>query len=340
MIVSFMDGKSVGIGNRPYFVAEINSSHNGSVETAKKMIDAAYLSGCDCVKFQSFTPESLYSKSYYIDNPIARRFVTRFSFDNSKLRECAEYCKRKSISFTSTPYSEKEVDFLAELGVPFIKIASMEITNLPFLKYIAVKGLPIVLSTGMATVEEIAAAVKTIEQAGNKSIVLLHCVSIYPVAVKDANLLNITWLHQNYTYPVGYSDHTIGFEAASAAVALGASLIEKHLTLDHTQIGMDNQMATEPDDMALVVQSCCKVYSARGSTTREISLDEWEQRKKMRRSLVYTRDMKKGAVLCAGDIDAKRPGTGIDPSKKYEIIGKRLINDVGCDILIREEDFE
>ncbi len=211
---------------------------------------------------------------------------------------------------------------------------------MPFLEYIARKMLPIVLSTGMSDIGEIVQAVKAIESTGNRHLVILHCVSVYPVDAKDVNLNNIRLLQDTFPdYPIGYSDHTLGTEVASAAVAMGAALIEKHLTLDHTKIGMDNQMATEPEDMATLVRTCKSVNSALGSYNRVVTADELAQREKMRRSLVYTRDLVAGTVLLADDIDAKRPGMGISPVNIMEYIGRTLSRDVKSDTLIAVEDF-
>ena len=332
----------IGEGNPPYFVAELNSSHYGSVETAKQMIDAAADCGCNCVKFQSWSSETLYSRTYFRANPIAERFVKKFSMSVDQLSELAEYCKNAGVDFSSTPYSREEVDFLADkIGAPFIKIASMELNNYPFLEYIAKKGTPIVLSTGMGTEEEVCRAVETIEKAGNHDICLLHCISNYPPEISEINLLNIVGLQEKFpNYPVGFSDHSSGTEMAAAAVALGACLIEKHLTLDKTKIGMDNQMATEPDEMKLMVQQCHNVRTALGSKERTVLDAELEQRKNMRRSLIYTRDMEAGEVITEVDIDAKRPGTGFPPEDMPKYIGRTVTRHVERDTLIVREDFE
>ena len=166
---------------KPYFVAEFNTSHNGSIDTAKEMIHQAKEVGCDCVKFQSWSTESLYSKTYYDENPIAKRFVKKFALNESELLELAMCCKEVGIGFASTPYSKQEVDFLIDqCDVPYIKVASMDLVTYPFLEYIAKKNIPIVLSTGMGDMEEIKKAVSVIEKAGNKKICILHCISIYP----------------------------------------------------------------------------------------------------------------------------------------------------------------
>jgi N-acetylneuraminate synthase len=322
----------------PYIIAEVNSSHNGSVATARLMIDAAAAAGCDCVKFQSWSSDTLYAAEYYRKNPIAKRFVTKFSLSEAELLECARYCREKGIGFSSTPYSNREADFLAEeCGAPFIKIASMEINNPPFLRYLARKGPPLVLSTGMAGLDEIEAAVNTLEAAGCRELVILHCVSMYPVAPEDVNLLNMRQLADRFPrHAVGFSDHTLGVGAAAAAAALGAVVIEKHLTLDRAKIGMDNQMATQPEEMSSLVRSCREAAVSLGSYERIVSAAEIEQRKNMRRSLVFTRDLPKGHVLSPEDLTAKRPGTGAPPTDMDKYIGKELVCDVSADSLLAD----
>lgn len=336
----FSDGKVVSDYGRPYVVAEVNSSHNGSVETAKKMIDAAIEAGCDCVKFQSWSADSLYSKTYYDANPIAKRFVTKFSLSPEQLKELADYCRNKQIAFSSTPYSEEEVDFLVdECQVPYIKIASMELNNLSFLEYIGKKQVPVVLSTGMCDLAEIQRAVSTLETAGTKQMTILHCVSIYPTELANVHLNNIVGFREHFpSYPIGFSDHTKGDAAAIAATALGVALIEKHLTLDRSKVGMDNGMATEPEEFKLLVAKCRDIQIAMGSKTRSVSEAELEQRGNMRRSIIAVRDLPQGTVIRAEDLYAKRPGIGIAPDKMNEIIGKSVNRDIEADTLIMLED--
>lgn len=335
------DTTVIGDFLKPYIVAELNTSHYGSIETAKEMIDRAKEVGCSCVKFQSWSKESLYSKTYYDENPIAGRIVQKFAFSEAQLMEVAQYSREHGIAFSSTPYSPAEVDFLVEkCDAAYIKVASMDLNNYPFLEYIARCGVPIVLATGMGTMEEIRRAVATIEDAGNQNICLLHCISIYPPEISTIRLKNILGLRKEFpNYPVGLSDHSTGSEMATAAVALGAAMIEKHFTLDRTKIGMDNQMATEPEEMAQLVRNCQNVHTALGDTERIVLPAEMEQRKKMRRSVIATRDLSAGTMLTKADLSAKRPGTGLPPEKIYELIGKVLIRDVKADTLILDSDF-
>ena len=332
------NGKSIVTGGEPYIVAELNSSHQGKISTAREMIDAAKECGCNAVKFQSWSAESLYCQDYYAQNPIAKRMVRGFSLKPEELLELAEYCNEIGIDFSSTPYSEEEVDFLVErCGAPFIKAASMDINNLPYLRYIATTGVPVVLSTGMASMEEIEAAVGEIENAGNDNICILHCVSLYPAEEQFVNLNNMVRLKEKFPkYAVGYSDHTIGSEAACASVALGAALVEKHFTLNNKKIGWDNQMATEPGEMKELVDKCRRVYRSLGDYERKLTRDELEQRRKMRRSIVAAVDMPKGHKIEEKDLTAKRPGDGISVSEYERVIGRILDRDIQKDQLILE----
>ncbi|MCI8466549.1 MAG: N-acylneuraminate-9-phosphate synthase [Lachnospiraceae bacterium] len=337
--IRLVSGKKIGDKNRPYFVAEMNSSHNGKLETARKMIDAAIECGCDAVKFQSWSAESLYCADYYKENPIAQRMVKKFAMAEETLKVLAKDCRDHGIAFSSTPYSKTEVDFLVSIQAEYIKVSSMDLNNLPFLEYIGRQGFPVILSTGMGTMEEIHLAVRTIEETGNRNIGILHCVSIYPVRPEDVNLNNIRMLQQEFPeYPIGYSDHTLGPETAHAAVALGAAMIEKHFTLDNSRIGWDNQMAAEPFAMKELVETSSKIYSAMGSYERVVSLEEQEQRKKMRRSIVASRQLEAGYPLSVEDLDAKRPGDGISPDNYKMLVGKRLNRRVNRDEIIREQD--
>jgi N-acetylneuraminate synthase len=340
--IKLSDSTILGDYGKPYIVAEVNTSHFGEIDLAKKMIDSARESGCDCVKFQSWSSGTLYSKTFYDENPIAKRFVDKFSFSEEELAEVADYSQENGVAFASTPYSPEEVDFLIErCNVPFIKIASMDLNNYPYLEHIGKTGTPIVLSTGMGDLEEIRRAVETIENTGNSNICLLHCISIYPPELSTIRLKNITGLKMEFPeYPIGFSDHSEGIEMASAAIALGACLIEKHLTLDKNKIGMDNQMATEPEEMSLLVKNCHNVQNALGGEERIVQDAELEQRERIRRSIVFTKNMKAGEKITFEDLDAKRPGTGIPPEKMYELVGKSVSRDVECDTIILPGDIE
>jgi len=243
------------------------------------------------------------------------------------------------IDFISTPFSKREVDFLVQLNVPFIKIASMDVNNYPFLEYIAKKGLPMVLSTGLSELYEIDKAIKTIEQAGNNQIVILHCVSIYPPNDEDVNLRNIETLRKLYPYPIGFSDHTLGVAIPLAAVAMGACVLEKHFTLDKNLFGWDHKVSATPDELEIICKETKRIIKALG-TTRIVSVENQERKNAFRRSAVTTKDITKGVIVKHEDIDFKRPGNGIGPHEMGYILGRRLKRDKKRDELFAWEDFD
>lgn len=340
--VKLRSGRVIGDYLAPYFIAELNTSHFGDIGIARSMIDQAKEAGCDCVKFQSWSSESLYADSYYKQNAITKRIVTKFSLDNSELKQLADYCSEVGIDFASTPYSRAEADFLArDCNVPFIKIASMELNNLPYLAYLATLDVPLVLSTGMGTLDEIITAVCTIETAGNTDIIILHCTSVYPAPPEAIRLNNILGLRAEFpAYPIGYSDHSMGSEIPAASIALGACVIEKHFTLDSSRIGMDNQMATEPEDMKRMIDACNTVHRALGGAGRILDETERAQIPKMRRSIVTAKALPAGHMLTSYDLDAKRPGTGLAPDKVDLLIGKRLKKSVDQGDVLSVDDVE
>jgi len=327
--IRLFNNREIGDNCKPYFIAEMNSSHNGKFDKAIEMVRAAKICGCDCVKFQSWTEDSLYSDEYYKSNPIAKRIVKGFSLSEDKLLDIFQFCKEMEIDFSSTPYSYSEVDFLATINVPFIKIASMDINNIPFIKYIAETKIPIILSTGMATYSEIEKAVNTILDTGNSNLCVLHCVSVYPVEAVNVNMRNMIRLKEMFPKcVVGYSDHTLGHSVACGAIALGASVIEKHFTLDNSSMGMDNNMATEPVEMKKLVDSCISVFNSLGDYQRVISDEEQSQLLKMRRSIIAKKDIQKNSVITKDDIECKRPANGIEPCFFDKILGKTI----NCDV--------
>jgi len=251
-----------------------------------------------------------------------------------------DYCDKKGVIFLSTPFDYESVDFLENL-VPLYKIGSGEITNLPFLEYIAKKGKPIILSTGMSTLGEVEEAVKTIKNVNSSlPLALLHCVSNYPAKYEDVNLRVMLTLKEAFKLPVGYSDHTLGIEIAIAAVALGAKIIEKHFTLDRGLPGPDHKASLEPDELKKMVKAIRNVEEALGSGIKKTAQSELKVMKVARRSLVAARDIRAGEVVKESDILIKRPGTGILPKFKEIIIGMRLTRDVKKDNPFDWEDFK
>ena len=275
-MINLRSGRKISDSVSPYFIAEMNTSHFGDISKAKEMVLAAKESGADCVKFQSWSADTLYSDQYYKENPIAKRFVKKFSLTNEELAEVASYAESNQIDFSSTPYSFEEAKFLVEkCKVPFVKIASMELNNHVFLKQLASLQVPLILSTGMGSFEEIKSAVQLLKDESVKDLVILHCTSIYPSEPEIINLKNITMLKKHFEhYAIGFSDHSEGLSVPTAAIALGACVIEKHFTLDKSQIGMDNGMATEPDEFALMIKNCRNVQTALGSRVRCIGTQE------------------------------------------------------------------
>lgn len=340
--ITLHTGRDIGDYLKPYIVAELNTSHFGDIEIAKKMIEQAKLVGCDCVKFQSWSAESLYCEDYYRVNKIAKRMVTKFSLSNDQLKELSSHAKEVGIDFASTPYSIDEAIFLVkECGVPFIKIASMELNNIPYLTELSNLGVPLVLSTGMGTMEEIGLAVEAIRLAGNNKLIILHCTSVYPASPNIIRLQNIATLRSKFAeYPIGYSDHSIGIEIPAASVALGACLIEKHFTLDSAKIGMDNQMATEPEEMESMITACHRVYEAMGGSERILSQEEQDQAVKMRRSMVTKVKLFPGDFITESVIEFKRPGNGIPPSSYKQYLNKKVVNEVEVGAMISLGDIE
>jgi len=247
MKIKLTQSCSVGQSEKPYVIAELGSNHNGDMELAKRLIDAAKESGADCVKFQSWSKDTIFSRKTYEDNYFLsddyrdrkdytlEMIVDEYSISSKELLSMKKYADQVGIDFTSTPFSKSEVDFLVnDLDVNFIKVASMDLNNYPLLKYIAMKGKPIILSTGLSNLSEIDTAVRTIEAAGNHQIIILHCVSLYPPEDQQVNLRNMDTLAQAYSYPVGFSDHTLDTCIPLAAIARGACLAAKNTTATHS----------------------------------------------------------------------------------------------------------
>ena len=335
--------------SKVFIIAEAGVNHNGDIRLAYKLVDAAKEAGADAVKFQTFKAENVVSK--IAEKAEYQRETTNFKESQYQMIKKLElsfedfvkikdYCDKKGIIFLSTPFDYESVDFLENL-VPLYKIGSGEITNLPFLEYIAKKGKPIILSTGMSTFGEVEEAIKTIINLNSSLLlVLLHCVSNYPAKYEDVNLKAMLTLKEAFKLPVGYSDHTLGIEIAIAAVALGAKVIEKHFTLDRGLPGPDHKASLEPDELKKMVKAIRNVEKALGSGIKKPAQSELKVMKVARRSLVAARDIRAGEVVKESDILIKRPGTGILPKFKEIIIGMRLTRDVKKDNPFDWEDFK
>ena len=336
---------------KPYVIAEIGANHNGDMGLAKKIIDEAVCCGADCVKFQSWTKESIFSKKTYEDNFFLgddyrnrkdytlEQIVDKYHIDFEKHKELKRYCDSKGIDFNSTPFSKKEMDLLTDdIGVPFIKIASMDLNNIPFLKYAAGKKKPVVLSTGLCGLTEINNAVECLEKEGCDEIVLLHCVSIYPPQDEEVNLNNIDMLKKNFGYPVGYSDHTIGTVAPIMSLAKGVKIIEKHFTIDKNMEGWDHKISADPPELRTICDAAKTGYKMLGSFRRHVN-ETAERREAFQRSIVAARNIKKDEIISMEDIDFKRPGIGIAPQYYNFIVGKTAKRDIAYDEIIQLMDF-
>ncbi len=340
----------IGAGNLPYVIAEIGSNHNGDMSLCRRLIDAAAKSGAHAVKFQSWTDKSLIAEEEYARNTSysdkkkhfgsLREMVTAYQFTREQHYDVAAYCKERGIVFCSTPFSTSEADLLEELDVPFFKIASMDIVHTSLLRHVARKQRPVILSTGMATLAEIEKAVDTVRVEGNEQIVLLHCVSIYPPEYESIHLRNMATLQEAFDVPVGFSDHTLGVSIPLAAIALGASVIEKHFTLDQEMEGWDHAISANPEQLRIIVEEGRHIVSALGERKRTVTAAEMEKRAKFRRSLVTTRDLECGHVLTALDLDAKRPGTGIRPDEIGYVLGRKIAFDMTADQVLNWSDLQ
>ena len=336
---------------KPYVIAEIGSNHNGDMNLAKKLIIAAKQMGADCVKFQSWSKDTLFSKKKYEDNYFVaddyrnrtdytlEQIVDAYSISEDELLEMKKFSNELGIDCTSTPFSKKEVDFLVDkLESPFIKVASMDLNNYPFLKYIAKKGRPIVLSTGLSELHEIDKAIKTIENEENNQIVILHCVATYPPADIDLNLNNINTLKIAYPeYPIGFSDHTIGTAITFASIALGACIIEKHFTLDKNMEGWDHKISATIEEMRDIIKNAPRISEAMG-TFRIKATESDEKKKEFRRSIIIIKEMKKGEVIKYDNIDYKRPSGGFDPEMTEFIVGRTVNKNLKSDHILTQDD--
>jgi len=326
--------------NTPFVIAEIGVNHNGDIELAKKLVKEAARAGAHAAKFQLWTKESLYAESFLLDKPEFKKGLEEYSLTKEEYKELAKYCHKESILFSATPFSKEEVDFLVELDASFVKVASMDVNNYPFLDYIARKQLPIVLSTGFANLSEITKAIETIRAAGNDDIVLLHCVSDYPPADKELDLDNITYFMDIFDLPVGYSDHAEDLLPCIVAGAKGAAVIEKHFTLSRDMEGWDHKVSADPDMLEDLVAVLSRIPIINGSYERIVSDKQIKERKGFRRSIVATKDIRKGEKLTPVNITLKRPGTGYEPECLEIILGMKALRDINKDSIIVEDDIK
>jgi N-acetylneuraminate synthase len=330
-------GRAVGDGQSCLVIAEAGVNHNGEVGQALRLVEAAAAAGADAVKFQTFraellattdAPKAAYQTRATGAGESQRAMLKRLELGAEDHRRLAEACAARGMLFLSTPFDEDSADFLESLGVPAFKLPSGELTNLGLLAHVARKGRPMIISTGMATMAEVRSAVEAVRATGNKDLVLLHCVSSYPARPEDANLRAMDSLREAFGVPVGFSDHTPGIEVALAAAALGACIIEKHLTLDRALPGPDHQASIEPHEMAELVHGVRTVCAALGDGRKAPRAAEQELAAAARRSLVAARRIPAGETLTEETIALRRPGTGLPPAALAKVVGRHARREI------------
>lgn len=329
-----------------YIIAEAGVNHNGDVKLAYKLIDAAKESGADCVKFQTFVPEKLVSstakKADYqtvnigkADEELSQlEMLKQLSLPFEDYVGLKEYADQLGIDFISTPFECDSVEFLNTLDIPFWKIPSGQVKNLPYLLAIAKTKKPVVMSTGMCTMDEVKDSIRILKKNGTPSVTVLQCNTQYPTPYEDVNLNVIKTMKKELGVPVGYSDHTLGIAMPIAAVAVGATVIEKHFTLDRNMKGPDHKASLEPNELKTMVESIRSVEKAMGNYDKKPSPSETPTMAVARESIIASKPIKKGDVLTEDNLIVKRPGTGIDPMKWFEVIGTKAIRDFEADELI------
>jgi pseudaminic acid synthase len=330
------DDRLIGEDQPAYIIAEMSANHAGNKERALEIIKAAKDAGADCVKVQTYTPETMTldsdKKWFKIDMgtwegenlySLYQKAYTPWEWQEDLKKEA----ERISIDFFSTPYENTAVDFLEDLGVEFYKVASFSITNIPFLKYLAKKNKPIIMSTGMATLAEIDEAVRTIRNEGNDQLALLNCSSAYPSIPDDMNLKNIKNLKETFALPVGLSDHSLGSVAAVTSIAMGAKIIEKHFCLSREIENPDSSFSMEPDEFKKMVEDIRAAERAIGQVDYSVSEKEQESRI-FRRSIFVTEDIKAGEELTDDNIKIIRPGFGLKPKHWDKVLGKKAVNKI------------
>jgi N-acetylneuraminate synthase len=337
------DWQRVLSGNPTFIIAEAGVNHNGDITLARELIDAAVQAKADAVKFQSFRAERMVTKTApKADYQKRRTRVDESQFVMLKKLELSvedhqilfEYCRRKRIMFLSTPFDEESADLLESLGMKIFKIPSGELTNHPLLLCVAKKGRPVILSTGMASMEEIRESVDLIQRYDRAGLALLHCTSSYPALFKDVHLRAMETMSLAFGLPIGYSDHTLGIEVAVAAVARGARIIEKHFTLDKNLPGPDHAMSLDPRELIQMVRAIRNVELAMGNSEKKPQDAEKKTAEAARKSLVAACDIRAGTVFSEEMIAVKRPGTGLPASERSQFLGKKARRDIAKDQMI------
>lgn len=335
--------KDINEKNRAFIIAEAGVNHNGDIDTALKLVDKAVESGADAVKFQTFNADKLALKNapkagYQLKTTSSSEsqyeMLKRLQLLPEDYYRLFEHCMNRNIHFISTPFDEDSADFLEELGVSVFKIPSGEITNIPYLKHIAKKGMPVILSTGMANLGEVEAAVECLSAQDNRQIILLHCVTNYPASPSDVNLRAMKTMALAFGFPTGYSDHTEGIEISLAAAALGAKVIEKHFTLDKNMEGPDHKASLEPAGLKLMIESIRDIESALGNGIKKQTENETDTAAVVRKSIVAVNKIMAGSLISKEDLGLKRPGSGMSPSMIEYITGRIAAVDIEPESLV------
>ena len=332
----FIEKRPVGADHPPYVIAEISANHNGEIQNAIKLIKIAKESGASAVKLQTYTPETITldcaTDDFRIQEGLWKGQTLYDLYQSAHMpwewqTELFSYARSIGITIFSSAFDPTSVDFLESLKCPAYKIASFEAIDLPLIQYAASTGKPLIISTGLANKDEIAEAIETAYTAGCKELAILHCVSGYPANPSDCNLRTIQDMRQSFDVQVGLSDHTINNNAAIAAVSLGATIIEKHITLDRTGGGPDDSFSLEPKDLSSLCAGLYEVWTALGTTNYSIKQSEKENLK-FRRSLYFVKDLKKGQIIDSNCVRSIRPGYGLAPKNLKKILGKKVTVDV------------
>lgn len=335
--------RSIGTGFPCFVVAEIGANHNRSLSLAKELIDAAAESGADAAKFQIYSADTLYSRRTPVHSGYEKdlhTLISEIETPREWLQELSDYCVSKGLVFFATPFDGPAVDELDAFS-PLYKIASFEIVDLPLIEHVASKGKPVVISTGLARMDEIRDAVEACRAVGNGQVILLQCASLYPATPDIMNLRAMRTMSEAFGVPAGLSDHTLGTHVSVAAVALGACMIEKHFTLSRGMRGPDHPFAMEPDEMALLVRQIRDVEKALGNGEKEgPQLAEMENYSIARRSIHVVRSIPKGTEITEGMLCTKRPGLGIAPKFMKTLVGRRVAQDVDADMWLTWEMIE
>jgi len=348
----FRIGKVEFKKNKTVIIAEAGVNHNGKLKFGKRLIDEAKKAGADIIKFQTYKAKKLTTKNaprFWNWQGELKKNGTQYdsysnldSFTKNEYRQLINYCKKKKIEFLSTPFDEESANMLVEIGIKGFKVASSDITNHPFLEFLAKKKLPILLSTGASSINEIKEAVRVINKSGNKKILVMQCTLCYPTKPQDANLLAINDIKRNFPkYLVGLSDHTLGIEIASASVLYGVSAIEKHFTFNKKLLkSADHWLSIDPRELKKLVENVRTINLSMGNGKKIALKCENQARKFARRSIVANKKIAKGEVLTKNKIYFKRPGTGISPSLLKKVLGKRAKKEITYDKLITFKDLK